>query len=141
MHRAALLLACSLPLLVPSPAAATESILVYGPESAGMEELQRATDLLQANVGEGEVPASTVHVLDLPFPSPDPVWIAGDARVVPCTDPALEETDLASLLTEAVEKIDALDYEAGKRILDQAIIFLRCIIKWFLQIPIMTKRQ
>lgn len=118
---------CAWALITLAPAqAATESILVYGPAEAGMEELQQASALLQTNMGVDDVPSSTVHILDLPFPSPDPVWIAGDARVVPCTDPALEEADLASLLAQAVENIDALNYEAGKRVLDQAIIALPC---------------
>jgi len=113
-------------MLLAVPAAATDSIMVYGPEQAGMEEQQQATALLEGSVGQDQLPSSAVHILDLPFPSPDPVWIAGDARVVPCTDPALEATDLSALLTQAVEHIDGLDYEAGKRVLDQAIIALPC---------------
>ena len=107
-------------------AAATDGILIYGPEDAGMQEQQQAAALLQASIGEEAVPNSAIHILDLPFPSPDPVWIAGDARVVPCTDPAFESEELPALLAQGVEHIDALDYEEGKRTLDHAITALPC---------------
>ncbi len=107
-------------------AAASDGILIYGPEDAGMEEQQQAAALLKASIGDDAVPNSAIHILDLPFPSPDPIWIAGDARVVPCTDPAFESEDLAALLEEGVEHIDALDYEDGKRTLDHAITALPC---------------
>ena len=110
----------------PSWADSTDAILIYGPQTAGQEELDQARKLLETSLGEGQLPNSSVHILDLPFPSPDPVWMAGDARVVPCTDPELENQDLAGLLSEAVDQIDALDYEAGKRILDSAIAALPC---------------
>lgn len=106
--------------------AASDGILIYGPEDAGMAEQQQAVALLEASIGEEGVPNSSIHILDLPFPSPDPVWIAGDARVVPCTDPAFESEDLSALLGEGIEHIDALDYEEGKRTLDHAITALPC---------------
>ena len=80
---------------------ASDSILIYGPDTS-------------------------IHVLDLPFSSADPVWIAGDSRVVPCTDPALESEDIPGLVAQAVEHIDALDYEAAKRLTDQAITAMPC---------------
>ncbi len=120
---------CVLLLLAVAPragATGANAILIYGPESATLETQVKARNLLGSTVAPEDMPASTIHILDLPFPSPDPVWIAGDARVVPCTDPAAEETDLAALLAEAVDHIDALDYEAGKRVLDRAITVLPC---------------
>ncbi len=127
--KTAVLLALLCPILLtarPSSASSTDGILVYGPQTAGQAELDQARKMLESSLGEGQLPNSSVHILDLPFPSPDPVWIAGDARVVPCTDPDLEDQDLAGLLTEAIDQIDALDYEAGKRILDNAIVALPC---------------
>ena len=110
----------------PLAGAESSAILIYGPEDAGMTEQQQAMLALAASIGEGELPASSIHILDLPFPSADPVWIAGDARVVPCSDPARENEDLAALLSAGVDAIDALDYEEGKRTLDQAITALPC---------------
>ena len=106
--------------------AASDGILIYGPEDAGMAEQQQAAALLEASIGAEALPDSAIHILDLPFPSPDPVWIAGDARVVPCTDPAFESEDLPALLDEGIEHIDSLDYEEGKRTLDRAITALPC---------------
>jgi len=111
-----------------APAARAEStgILIYGPENAGMAEQQQAMMVLAASIGEQDLPASSIHILDLPFPSADPVWIAGDARVVPCSDPAAEKEDLAALLGAGIDAIDALDYEEGKRTLDHAITAMPC---------------
>ena len=94
---------------------AGDSILIYGPESAGSAELTQAALLLTSTVEEGDIPDASIHVLDLPFSSADPVWIAGDSRVVPCTDPALESEDIPGLVAQAVDHIDALDYEGAKR--------------------------
>lgn len=104
----------------------SDSILIYGPDSAGAAELAQAAALLATTVEDGEVPDASIHVLDLPFSSADPVWIAGDSRVVPCTDPALESEDIPGLVTRAVEHIDALDYEEAKRLTDQAITAMPC---------------
>lgn len=114
--------------LASAPTASAESsgILIYGPESAGMAEQQLAMLALEASIGDEDLPATSIHILDLPFPSADPVWIAGDARVVPCSDPAAEKEDLAALLAAGIDAIDALDYEEGKRTLDQAITALPC---------------
>ena len=108
--------------------AASDAILIYGPEGAGSTELETAGELLSTEVEDGSLPDSSIHVLDLPFPSADPVWIAGDARVAPCTDPALEQEDIPGLIGQAVEQIDALDYEAGRRVLDHAITALPCSV-------------
>jgi len=106
--------------------AESSGILIYGPENAGMAEQQQAMEVLVSAIGEEDLPASSIHILDLPFPSADPVWIAGDARVVPCSDPSAGNEDLAALLTAGIDAIDALDYEEGKRTLDQAITALPC---------------
>jgi hypothetical protein len=123
--RTMLALLC-LSVLAARAANADEGILIYGPEDAGMSEQQRAAALLEATIGGEDLPGSSIHILDLPFPSADPVWIAGDARVVPCSDPAFESEDLAALLSSAIESIDGLDYEEGKRTLDRAITALPC---------------
>ncbi len=94
---------------------AGDSILIYGPESAGSAELTQAALLLTSTVEEGDIPDASIHVLDLPFSSADPVWIAGDSRVVPCTDPALESEDIPGLVAQAVDHIDALDSGGATR--------------------------
>jgi len=106
--------------------ASTEAILIYGPEDATSVELEQARALLEGTVDADAIPSSSIHVLDLPFSSADPVWIAGDSRVVPCSDPAFESEDIPALVAEAVDHIDALDYEAAKRLTDRAITALPC---------------
>ena len=106
--------------------AASDAILIYGPQSATTAELEQANALLSGTVDAEAMPASSIHVLDLPFSSADPVWIAGDSRVVPCSDPAFEAEDIPALVAEAVDHIDALDYEAAKRLTDRAITALPC---------------
>ncbi len=119
-------LLCAACLSLTMTARADDGILIYGPEDAGMSEQQQAAALLAATIGDEALPGSSIHILDLPFPSADPVWIAGDARVVPCSDPAFESEDLAALLDSAIESIDGLSYEEGKRTLDRAITALPC---------------
>ena len=106
--------------------AASDAILIYGPESATSGDLEQAQALLAGTVDAEAMPSSSIHVLDLPFSSADPVWIAGDSRVVPCSDPAFESEDIPALVAEAVDHIDALDYEAAKRLTDRAITALPC---------------
>ncbi len=106
--------------------ASGDAILIYGPEDASSDDLEQANALLAATVEPEALPGSSIHVLDLPFSSADPVWIAGDSRVVPCADPAFESEDIPGLVSQAVDHIDALDYEAAKRLTDQAITALPC---------------
>ena len=113
---------CSL-LLLPATAAASD-VLVYGPHGPDSES-ERRTRALHRTARAGE-PLGLVHVLDLPFPSQEPVWMAGDLTELPCPDPQLRAFDPAAALSEGVARIDELDHAAGLLALERAQRALPC---------------
>lgn len=120
------LAASSLTFLLAATAAATD-VVVYGPGAPSPDAAGEAEAIYKVATGSEESPAGGVaHVLDLPFPSQDPLWTAGDLLQLPCADSTLATVDPAAALETAIAHIDELDYEKGLLKIDQGIRALPC---------------
>jgi hypothetical protein len=124
-HTATLTL-LALPLLFSPPAHAAD-VVVYGPDAPSPERAAAAEAIYRIATASDESPAGGVaHVLDLPFPSQDPVWMAGDLLQLPCVDSTLAEFDPTEALEAGIAHIDELDYEKALLEIEQGIRALPC---------------
>ena len=124
--RAAAALTLSTLFLAITPARAGD-VVVYGPGQPSPEHAALAEATYQVAVGSEESPAGGVaHVLDLPFPSQDPLWMAGDLLLLPCADSTLADIDPAQQLEEAIAHVDELDNEKALLKIDQGLKALPC---------------
>jgi len=116
----------ALTLLLASAAGATD-VVVYGPDAPSPEGASLAESIYRVATESDEGPAGgAAHVLDLPFPSRDPLWFAGDLLQLPCADSTLADVDPAAALEAAIAHIDELDHEKGLLKIDQGIRALPC---------------
>ena len=107
--------------------ATAADVVVYGPGAPSPDAAAEAEAIYKVAAETEESPAGGVaHVLDLPFPSQDPLWTAGDLLQLPCADSTLAEVDPAAALETAIAHIDELDYEKGLLKIDQGIRALPC---------------
>lgn len=112
--------------LVAGPALASDVVL-YGPGSPSPESAAHAEAVFKVAAGAQDGPAGgTASVLDLPFPSQDPIWMAGGLLPLPCADQTLAQVDPEVVLRETISHIDELDYEKALLSVDQGIRALPC---------------
>ena len=113
-------------LLLASPALAADVVL-YGPGTPSAEAAARAEAAYKVLTGSEEGPeAGLASVVDLPFPSQDPIWMAGDLLELPCADKTLSTVDPSAALKETIAHVDELDYEKALLKVDQGIRSLPC---------------
>ena len=113
-------------LLLAGPALASDVVL-YGPGTPSAEAAARAEAAYKVLTNGEEGPqAGLASVVDLPFPSQDPVWMAGDLLQLPCADKTLATVDPSVALKETISHVDELDYEKALITVDQGIRSLPC---------------
>ncbi len=112
-------------LVLPGFAVASE-VLLYGPGSPTAEDAARAEHVLAAAANIDHPSAGVTHVVDLPFPSQEPVWMAGGLLPLPCTDQALTELDPKVALEDGIRRMDEMDQEGALNTFDRGVRALPC---------------
>ena len=124
--RLAAALTLSTLILTVSPAFAGD-VVIYGPGTPSPDAAATAQAAYRVATSSEEPPSGGVaHVLDLPFPSQDPLWMAGDLLQLPCADSTLAEVDPAERLELAIAHVDELDYEKALLEIDAGLKALPC---------------
>jgi hypothetical protein len=115
-----------LALLVPPASSVAAEVLLYGPGAPDADGAARAQGVFAAAVGRAGPSGGVSHVLDLPFPSQDALWVAGGVLTVPCTDPSLQALDPRAALDEGIRRMDHLDQDGALSTFDCGVRALPC---------------
>ncbi len=114
-----------LTVLLTGPATA-EPLVIYGPGSPSSDLASQALKEVQAAYGVRIGIDRLVHVNEAPFPAAVPLWIMGDAEVIPCRGASITTEELRELLAEAVESEGTLEFKDAAKVLEDATAALSC---------------
>jgi len=117
--------AVAVAVLLSAPAGA-EPLVIYGPGSPSSDLASQALKEVQSAFGVSIGIDRLVHVNEAPFPAAVPLWIMGDAEVLPCRGASITNQELGELLTEAVDAEDTLDWSDAANVLEDATAALSC---------------
>lgn len=121
-----LLAALSLTAWLPGLAAA-QDVVIYGPGTPDTDRAGVAEETYFALTDQAEAPPGGIaSIFDLPFSSTEPLWMAGDLLLLPCSDSSLVEVDAQEVVKNGMKLIDGLDYEKGLLALKQGLDALPC---------------
>lgn len=106
--------------------AQAEPLVIYGPGSPSSDLASQALKEVQGAYGVHIGIDRLVHVNEAPFPAAVPLWIMGDAEVLPCRGASITAEELRDLLAEARESEGTLEYKEAADVLEDATAALSC---------------
>jgi len=106
--------------------AQAEPLVIYGPGSPSSDLASQALKEVQSAYGVRIGIDRLVHVNEAPFPAAVPLWIMGDAEVLPCRGASITADELRELLAEARESEGTLEYKEAANVLEDATAALSC---------------
>jgi hypothetical protein len=117
----------ALALALPAESAwARDVLLVYGPGLPGDDAEDAARDEAGALLGAWKTRAEAVHVTEMPFFGPAPLWAVGDVAVRPCAGAARSLDEIRQLVTRGRELTDLLEDDEADRTFQSAWLALEC---------------
>ena len=120
------LLLCSLIGLLAVEARAADTVLLYGPGMPGAEAEADARDQAAPLLRGGRRTAEAIHVSEVPFLGPAPMWAAGDVHVRPCSGGLRELSEIRDLVERGIEQTDLLEEEEAAKTFHSAWLALEC---------------
>ena len=120
------LLSLLLLLSIAGPAAARDVLLVYGPGLPGDDAEEAAREEAGALLGGWQDRAEAVHVSEMPFFGPAPLWAVGDVQVRPCAGAARSLDEIRALVIRGRELTDLLEEAEADRTFQSAWLALEC---------------
>jgi hypothetical protein len=122
----AALLICGLTCLLTGQATAADTLLIYGPGMPGADAEADARDQAAPLLRGGQRRADAIHVSEVPFLGPAPMWAAGDVVVRPCGGGLRELSEIRGLVERGVEQTDLLEEEQAAKTFRSAWLALEC---------------
>ncbi len=103
-----------------------EPLVIYGPGSPSSDLASQALKEVEDAFGVTTTVDRLVHVNEVPFPAAVPLWMMGDAEVIPCRGAAITGEELRELLAEAQASEGAMEWDEADDLLDDATAALSC---------------
>jgi hypothetical protein len=113
-------------LLVHTSAAWADPLVIYGPGSPSSDLASQALKEVEVAYGVTTGVDRLVHVNEVPFPAAVPLWVMGDAEVIPCRGAAITGDELRELLAKAQASEGAMEWDSADDLLDDATAALSC---------------
>jgi len=120
------LTACGALAAAPVARAAPRVLLLYGPGIPGEETEAAARDQASPLLRGPARDAESMHVSEVPFLGPAPMWASGDVDVQPCSGGLRSLEELRSMVERGVELTDLLEDEQAARTFYSAWVAMAC---------------
>ena len=104
----------------------SEPLVIYGPGSQSSDLAAQALREVEAQYGVTIAADRLVHVNEVPFPASLPLWMMGDAEVIPCRGASITADELRDLLARAQAAEGAMEWDEADKLLDDATAALSC---------------
>ena len=103
-----------------------EPLVIYGPGAPSSDLATQALKVVEESYGATIGVDRLVHVNEVPFPAAVPLWMMGDAEVIPCRGAAITAQELEDLLARAEASEGNMEWDEADKLLDDATAALSC---------------
>lgn len=107
-------------------AAGGRSVLLYGPGLPGAEAEEAARSQAAAYLRGVKRAEPAVHVSEVAFFGPAPLWVIGDVQVRPCSGASRRTDEIRSLVERGKEQTDMLEQAEADETFRSAWLALEC---------------